>query len=80
MMSMMGGGMILTMILWFVIVGLLLYGIIRFLMKINTKKEDTTKTKDGEHNALEVLKENLASGEIEEQEYKERLASLRNHQ
>ncbi len=80
MMSMMGGGMILTMILWILLVGLIIYGTVQFLMKLNTKKKDTTKTKNGENAAVEVLKERFASGEIEEQEFEEKLVSLRNNQ
>lgn len=80
MMSMMGGGMILTMILWILIVGLIIYSVIRFLMKLNTKKEDTSTIGNPEDSSVEVLRERFARGEIDEQEFEERKAFLKRKQ
>jgi putative membrane protein len=59
---MMGFG-ILNMIFWIIVVGLVIYGVMVLLMKPFEKKEDK---------GLDILNERFASGEINEQEYKER--------
>lgn len=79
-MSMMGGGMILTMILWIFIVGLIIYGIVLLLLKLNTKKKDTSAIEKPEDSSIEILRERFAKGEIDEQEFDDRRAFLRNKQ
>ena len=66
-MSMMGGGMILSMIFWVIVVGLIIYGIVLITIKQATKKENSS---------VEILKERFARGEIDKQEFEERKAFL----
>lgn len=71
MMSMMGGGMILSMVLWVIAVGFIIYGIVLFVTKQAAKRGDSS---------TEILRERFARGEINEQEFKERKAFLQNNQ
>lgn len=80
MMSMMGGGMILTIILWIFIVGLIIYGIVLLLLKLNTKKKDTSAIEKPEDSSIEILRERFAKGEIDEKEFDDRREFLRNKQ
>lgn len=59
-MGMMSGMMFLTGILWLVLLGLLIYGLVKWL---SGKKQDANDT------AMQILKERYARGEITEQEY-----------
>ncbi|ASK61316.1 hypothetical protein CFK37_03540 [Virgibacillus phasianinus] len=68
-MSMMSGNMLLNMIIWIIILGFLIYGVVLLLSKPFEKKEDSS---------LQILKERFAKGEIDEQEYKDKKASLEN--
>lgn len=79
-MSMMGGGMILSMVLWVIIVGLIIYGIVLFTMKQAAKKGNSSAVKEREDSSMEVLRERFARGEIDEQEFEERKAFLQNKQ
>jgi putative membrane protein len=63
MMSMMGGGMIVNMIFWIIVVGFLIYGIILLILKPFEKKEDAS---------LQILRERFAKGEIDKQEFEEK--------
>jgi putative membrane protein len=65
MMSMMGWGMQLFMILLY---GLIIYGILSLIMKAFEKKEDP---------AILILKERFARGEISQEEYEERSRYLK---
>ncbi len=78
MMSMMGGGMMLTMVLWILIVGFIIYGIIRFLIKQNTKKENTSLIEKRGDSSVDVLRERFARGEIDKQEFEDRKEILQN--
>ncbi|KAA0956086.1 hypothetical protein FQ085_14670 [Planococcus sp. ANT_H30] len=80
MMSMMGGGMILTMIFWVIAVGLIIYGIVLFTMKLATKKGDSEEVENREDSSMEILRERFARGEIDEQDFEERKAFLQNKQ
>jgi putative membrane protein len=64
---MMGFG-ILNMVFWIIVVGLVIYGIMLLFMKPFDKKEDQ---------AITILKERFAKGEIDEQEYNERKRFLK---
>lgn len=64
---MMGFGGILNMIIWIIIVGVVIYGIMLLLMKPFEKREDK---------ALEVLKERFARGEIDEEEFHDKKSIL----
>lgn len=79
-MSMMGGGMILSMIFWVIAVGLIIYGIVLFTMKQATKKENSSAVEKREDSSMEILRERFARGEIDEQEFEERKAFLQNKQ
>lgn len=69
MMPMMGGwGMIVYMILWVVIIGLVIYGVLSLVMKAFQKQEDS---------ALQILKERFARGEISEEEFKQKRLFLK---
>ena len=78
MMSMMSGGMILSMILWVIAVGLIIYGIVLFTMKQAAKKENSSAAEKREDSSLEILRERFARGEINEQEFEERKVFLQN--
>ncbi|MFZ3576700.1 SHOCT domain-containing protein [Virgibacillus sp. DJP39] len=67
-MSMMGGSMILNMVLWIIVLGFVIYGIVLLISKPFEKKEDTS---------LQILKERFAQGEIDEQEYDDKKAKLK---
>ena len=77
-MSMMGGGMILSMVIWVIIVGLIIYGIVLFIMKQATKKGNSPAVEKQEESSMEILRERFARGEIDEQEFEERKAFLQN--
>jgi putative membrane protein len=57
------------MIVWIVIIGFIIYGIILLVMKPFEKKEDSS---------FKILRERFAKSEINEQEYKEKKSILKN--
>ena len=59
-MGMMSGMMFLAGILWLVLLGLLIYGLVKWL---------SGKKQDADDKAVQILKERYARGEITEQEY-----------
>lgn len=69
MMSMMGGGMILNMIFWIIVLGFIIYGIMLLILKPFEKKEDSS---------MQILRERFARGEIDKQEFEEKKESLSN--
>ncbi|SEB05548.1 putative membrane protein [Thalassobacillus cyri] len=69
-MSMMGGSMVINMILWIVILGFLIYGVVLLILKPFEKREDST---------MEILKERLARGEIDYQEFEEKKKVLKSN-
>ncbi|RAZ79316.1 SHOCT domain-containing protein [Planococcus halotolerans] len=77
-MSMMGGGMILSMVFWIIAVSLIIYGIVLFTMKQATKKDISSAGEKREDSSLEILSERFVRGEIDEQEFEERKAFLQN--
>lgn len=78
MMSMMGGGMILNMIVWVIVLGLIIYGIVLLIMKLGTQKADSSKFEKQGDSAIEILRERFACGEIDEQEFEKRKDFLGN--
>ncbi|MFZ3580138.1 SHOCT domain-containing protein [Virgibacillus sp. DJP39] len=68
-MSMMGGSMILNMVLWIIVLGFVIYGIVLLISKPFEKKENTS---------IQILKERFAQGEIDAQEYDDKKARLKN--
>jgi putative membrane protein len=62
-MMMMGGGMILNMIFWILIVGLVIYAVLKLIFKPIEKKEDSS---------LNILRERFANGEISEEEFEQK--------
>ncbi len=58
----------ISMIIWIIIIGFIIYGIILLISKPFEKKEDPS---------LQILKERFAKGEINEQEYKEKKGALK---
>ncbi|WP_372869479.1 SHOCT domain-containing protein [Planomicrobium okeanokoites] len=79
-MSMMGGGMVLGMVFWVIVLGLIIYGIVLFTMKQAAKKENSSAVEKREDSSMEILRERFAHGEIDEQEFEERKAFLQNKQ
>lgn len=67
MMNMMGMG-IVSMIVWILILGFLFYGVYLVITKIIEKSKDHPNASSGNH--LQILKERLARGEIDAEEYK----------
>jgi putative membrane protein len=67
-MGMMGIGMIISMILWVLLIGTVIYGVYSLISKGIEKKEDS---------AIKILKERFARGEIDEEEYEKRSLTLR---
>jgi putative membrane protein len=67
MMSMMNWGMMFNMILWILIVGLIIYAVLRLFSKPFEKKEDS---------AYVILRERFARGDISEEEYEQRKLAL----
>ena len=74
----MGGGMILSMIIWIIVLGLIIYGIVLLVTKQGTKKENSSTFEKQEDSAMEILKERFARGEIDEEEFEKRKEFLRN--
>ncbi|MFC4767006.1 SHOCT domain-containing protein [Effusibacillus consociatus] len=68
MMSMMGWGMVFTMLFWIVIIALIIFGVFSLFANPSEKKEDS---------ALQILKVRLARGEISEEEYDRKSEILR---
>lgn len=68
-MMMMGGTSILMLLLWIVIVGIVIYGIVLLIMKPFERKETINQQDD---KALDVLRERFARGEVDEAEYEEK--------
>ncbi|MDC3418641.1 SHOCT domain-containing protein [Aquibacillus salsiterrae] len=66
---MMGGG-ILSMLLWIIILGFVIYGIVLLVMKPFEKDNQEDKS-------ILILKERYARGEIDEQEFEEKKAKLK---
>ncbi|MFD1363202.1 SHOCT domain-containing protein [Lentibacillus salinarum] len=69
MMSMMGGSMILNMVIWIIVLGFLIYGIVLLILKPFEKKENSS---------IQILRERYARGEIDDQEFEAKKAVLRN--
>lgn len=67
-MSMMGGSMILNMLVWIIVLGLLIYGIVLLVSKPFEKKEDSS---------MQILKDRFARGEIDEQEFEDKKSTLK---
>ena len=78
MMNMMGGGMILNMIIWIIVLGLIIYGIVLLLTKQGRTKGNSSTFENQEDPAMEILKERFARGEIDEEEFEKRKEFLRN--
>ncbi|MCM3443358.1 MULTISPECIES: SHOCT domain-containing protein [Metabacillus] len=66
---MMGYGMMLNMLFWIVLIGFAIYGFILLIMKPFEKNNS--------NNALTILKERFARGEIDPEEYNERKSLLK---
>ncbi|PMC35034.1 hypothetical protein CJ195_20640 [Bacillus sp. UMB0899] len=69
MIMMMGYGMMLNMLFWIVLIGFAIYGFILLIMKPFEKNNS--------NNALTILKERFARGEIDPEEYNERKSLLK---
>lgn len=78
MMSMMGEGMILNMLIWIIVLGLIIYGIVLLIMKLGTQKADSPLFEKQGDSAIEILRERFARGEIDEQEFEKRKKFLGN--
>ncbi|UOR12056.1 SHOCT domain-containing protein [Halobacillus amylolyticus] len=57
----------ISMILWIIIIGFIIYGVIQLITKSFERKEDPS---------MQILKERYAKGEISEQEYEEKKNTL----
>jgi putative membrane protein len=64
---MMGFGMMFNMFMWIVIIGFSIYGLAMLIMKPFEKKSD---------DALAILRERFARGEIDEVEFQEKKQTL----
>jgi putative membrane protein len=67
MMNMMGWGMVVNMVFWILIVGLVIYAILSVITKPFEKKKDQ---------AVQILRERYAHGEITEEEWKQKREAL----
>ncbi|WP_059104865.1 SHOCT domain-containing protein [Shouchella shacheensis] len=67
--GMMNTGMVLYMIFTIFIVGLLIYGVITFVMKFFDRRERKSADAAGGDSAIQMLKERFARGEISEDEF-----------
>ncbi|MEA3321482.1 MAG: SHOCT domain-containing protein [Bacillota bacterium] len=65
---MMGMGMMLNMLFYIVVIGFAIYGVILLIMKPFENKANSAQT---------ILKERFARGEIDSEEYKEKLQVLK---
>ncbi|KZN94580.1 SHOCT domain-containing protein [Aeribacillus pallidus] len=65
---MMSMGMMLNMLFWIIIIGFAIYGMILLIMKPFENKSN---------HALNILKERLARGEIDAEEYEEKKRLLK---
>ncbi|MFD1736730.1 SHOCT domain-containing protein [Bacillus salitolerans] len=63
----MGLGMMLNLLFWIVVVGLSIYGFLILIMKPFERRKDTS---------IIILKERFARGEIEKDEYEEKVGIL----
>ena len=77
MMGMMSGMGVLYMLFWIVIVGLLIYGLILLILKPFEKKEEASAKED---EAMGILRERFARGEIDQLEFEERKKILQNNE
>jgi putative membrane protein len=75
MMGMMSFGMILNMLFWIVIIGFAIYGFVLLIMKPFEKNKDSGE-KGNQGNALDILRERFARGEINEEEFEQKKSVL----
>ena len=68
MMSMMGAGMFWMMLFWIVAIGLVIYAILLLITKVFSKKQEDP--------AIGILRERFARGEINQEEFEEKKATL----
>lgn len=71
MMGMMNIGMFLNMLFWIMVIGFAIYGIILLIMKPFDKSRDSGDQRN-QGNALDILMERFAKGEIDEDEYEQK--------
>ncbi|MFD2216520.1 SHOCT domain-containing protein [Metabacillus endolithicus] len=70
-MGMMNFGMLLNMLIWILIIGFAIYGFVLLIMKPFEKNKDSS-GKSNQGNALDILMERFARGEINEEEYEQK--------
>ncbi|PGT84539.1 MULTISPECIES: SHOCT domain-containing protein [Bacillaceae] len=72
MMGMMNFGMLLNMLIWILIIGFAIYGFVLLIMKPFEKNKDSSGKNNSQGNALDILMERFARGEIDEEEYEQK--------
>lgn len=75
MMGMMNLGMFLNMLFWIFIIGFAIYGFVLLIMK-PFEKNKASGGKSSQGDALDILRERFAKGEINEEEYEQRKSVL----
>ncbi|UYG98093.1 SHOCT domain-containing protein [Cytobacillus firmus] len=70
-MGMMNFGMLLNMLFWILIIGFAIYGVVLLIMKPFEKNKGSDRKSD-HVNALDILRERFARGEINEEEYEQK--------
>lgn len=73
MMSMMDGSMLISMFIWIIIAGFIIYGTMLLIMKPFEKKKGSITEEDS---PMKILRERFARGEIDEKEFEEKKAIL----
>lgn len=75
MITMMGGGMWLNVIIWIIVIGLFVYGLVKVLTR---RDPETSPPEERQDTSMETLRERFARGEIDEEEFERRKEFLQN--
>lgn len=75
MITMMGGGMWLNVIIWIIVIGLFVSGLVTLLTRRDPEASPPGERQD---TSMETLRERFARGEIDEEEFERRKEFLQN--
>lgn len=74
---MMNIGMIINMLFWIIVIGFAIYGFVLLIMKPFEKGDFNKRNTKENENALEILSERFAKGDINEEEYEQKKKVLK---